>query len=108
MVKWMDNKNYLHCNQKDNYVGAGLLGPSGGVIPDTPPFTPLKRGESYHIWYLRTARRLNFNLAPKFCVWDFPIKSYDFLKKSCQKVKLKKALQKNISVPIGIDFSVLK
>jgi len=44
----------------------------------------------------------------KFCVWDFPIKSYDFLKKSCQKAKLKKALQKNISVPIGIDFSVLK
>ena len=28
-------------------IGAGLLGPAGLVIPDTPPFTPLKRG--YHI-----------------------------------------------------------
>ena len=89
-------------------LGARPLRPSGGVSPDTPPFTPLKRGGSYHIWYVRTARSLNFNLAPKFCVWDFPIKSYDFLKKSCQKAKPKNFGGLYISVPIGIDFSVLK
>ena len=52
-------------------VGAPPLRPSWGVSPDTPPFTPLKRGGSYHIWYVRTARSLNFNLAPKILCLGF-------------------------------------
>ncbi len=71
-------------------------------------FTPLKSKNLYHIWYVRKARSLSFNLAPKFCVWDFSIKSYDFLKKSCQKAPPKVFGGRYISVPIGIDFSVLK